>query len=113
MPCIRSAPAGLTVLLYLGRFAEFAEEHGLRDALCYAGLARACALAVEGEGEAALEALTAVEALARSSSLALPPWFRDRAERVVRESVDPTRWQIARDAARSLTPSQAETVLCA
>ena len=93
--------------------ARLAAEQGLHEALCTAGLARACALAAEGDGEAALEAFTAVDAFARASSIALPPWFRSRAEHVVRKCVDPTRWQIESDAARSLTPSEAEALLCA
>jgi predicted ATPase/DNA-binding SARP family transcriptional activator len=91
--------------------ARLAAEQGLHEALCTAGLARACALAAEGNGEGALDAFTAVEAFARMSSIALPPWFRNRAEHVVRECVDPTRWETACDAARSLTPSEAEAVL--
>jgi hypothetical protein len=93
--------------------ARLAVDQGLYDAFCTAGLARACALATAGDGEAALRAFMAVEAFARSSDIELPPWFRNRAERVVQESVEPTRWLLARDAARSLTRSEAEAVLCA
>ena len=92
--------------------ARLAAEQGLHEALCTAGLARASALAAAGDGDAALEAFTAVEAFARGSSIALPPWFRRRAEHVVRDSIDADRWQTATDAARFLTASQAEAVLC-
>ena len=44
---------------------------------------------------------------------ALDELYGDRAEHVVRDCVDPTRWQLACEAARFLTPSQAEAVLCA
>jgi predicted ATPase/DNA-binding SARP family transcriptional activator len=93
--------------------ARLAVDQGLYEAFCTAGLARACALAAAGDSEAALRAFVAVEAFARSSDIELPPWFRNRAERVVQESVEPARWQLARDAARSLTRSEAEAVLCA
>jgi predicted ATPase/DNA-binding SARP family transcriptional activator len=93
--------------------ARLAVEQGLYEALCTAGLARACALSAAGDGDAALDAFMAVEAFARSSDIELPPWFRNRAERVVREHVEPRRWERAREAARSLTRSEAEAVLCA
>jgi tetratricopeptide (TPR) repeat protein len=92
--------------------ARLAVEQGLYEALCTAGLARASAHASVDQPEAALEAFSAVEAFARSSGLALPLWFRERAERVVRGCVEPERWEIARDASRSLTRADAESVLC-
>jgi len=92
--------------------ARLAVEQGLHEALCAAGLARASALAMAGEGKHALEIFAAVDAFARAVKLVLPPWFRQRAEAQVRELVDPDRWQRAFDASRSLTPSEAATALC-
>jgi predicted ATPase/DNA-binding SARP family transcriptional activator len=93
--------------------ARLAVDLGLFEALCMSGLARACALAAGGDGDEALDAFVAVETLARASGIALAPWFRNRAESAVRASVDPQRWQLVRDATRSLTRSEAEAVLCA
>lgn len=91
--------------------AQLAVEQGLQEALCTAGLARASALAMAGEGHSALEAFAAVDAFARTSKLVLPPWFRQRAEAQVKEQVGPDLWQRALDASRSLTSSQAANAL--
>jgi tetratricopeptide (TPR) repeat protein len=93
--------------------ARLAVDLGLFEALCMSGLARACALAAGGGGDEALDVFVAVEALARGSGIELAPWFRNRAEHAVRACVAPESWQLVRDAARSLTRSKAEAVLCA
>ena len=91
--------------------AQLAVEQGLQEALCTAGLARASALAMAGQGETALNAFAAVDAFARASKLVLPPWFQQRAEAQVREHVEPDQWRRALDASKSLTPSQAAAAL--
>jgi hypothetical protein len=93
--------------------AQLAVEQGLHEAVCTAGLARACALAAGEQHEAALRVFAAVEAFARTSRIVLPPWFRDRAEQVVRPHVDAGQWDRALDAALSLTASEVEAALCA
>lgn len=93
--------------------ARLAAEQGLQEALCTAGLARACALAADHQPVAALQTFAAVDAFARMSGMVLPPWFHDRAADVVRRHVDRTQWDRALEEARSLTASEAEAALCA